>query len=85
MDQMPISDCSWSRLTLNVPGSIGIEDVLVGHIQTGILEMRDHDLQVARAMIVLNRATIDWDATKRIAELNGPDTVAALERLRSAT
>jgi hypothetical protein len=63
---------------------IGIEDILIGRIWSGISEKRDHDLQVAREMIALNRESIDWDAAKLIAGMNGPETVAALERLRNA-
>jgi hypothetical protein len=63
---------------------IGIEDILIGRIWSGISEKRDHDLQVAREMIALNRESIDWAAAKLIAGMNGPETVAALERLRNA-
>lgn len=64
---------------------IGIEDILIGRIWTGISENRKHDLQMAREMVELNRSTIDWDAARQIAELNGPETVAALHSLRGAT
>ena len=63
---------------------IGIEDILIGRIWTGISEKREHDMQMAKEMIILNRANIDWEAARQIAAMNGPETVAALDGLRAS-